>query len=98
MGSRKKPPKPETSHTSEATSVPPRPFPEWRAEPFERDEDAAYAFGHHLIVDCRDEALKVIPTSATAAARASAVEAVDTALHNMCDMLEGFWRLTIDAT
>jgi hypothetical protein len=51
---------------------------------------------YYLIVHCRDEALKVIPASATVAARANAVEAVDTALHNVCDMLEGFWRLDID--
>jgi hypothetical protein len=80
------------------TGIPPRRFAEWRTEAFYRDEDAAYAFGHHLIVHCRDEALKTLPARATAATRASAIEAVDTALHNVCDMLEGFWHLGIDPT
>jgi hypothetical protein len=90
--------KSEARRISKARAVPPRPFAEWRTEAFDRDEDAAHAFGHQLMVHCRDEALKAIPTRATAATRACAVEAVDTALHNVCDMLEGFWRLDIDPT
>ena len=76
--------------------VSPRPFDQWRADPIERDEDAAYAFGHALIEHCRKEAVKVISSNATEATRASALEAVDTALHNVCDLLEGFWRLDVD--
>ena len=40
--------------------------------------------------------MNAIPSTATEAARASALEAVDTALHNVCDLLEGFWRLDLD--
>src|SRR5262245_777307 len=98
MGSGKSAPKSKSGHLHVTTSVRPRSFVEWRAESGDRDEDAAYAFGHQLIMRCRDEALKVIPADAADAARACAVEAVDTALHNVCDMLEGFWRLDIDPT
>lgn len=74
----------------------PRPFEQWRADPLDRDEDAAYAFGHALIAHCRDEAVKAIPSTASEAERASALDAVDKALHNVCDLLEGFWCLEID--
>jgi hypothetical protein len=87
-----------TSPAPKSTGVPMRTFAEWRTDPSDRDEDAAYAFGNHLIVHCRDEALKKIPTRSTDATRACAVDAVDTALHNVCDMLEGYWRLDIDPT
>ncbi|HEY0987261.1 MAG TPA: hypothetical protein VGD80_09430 [Kofleriaceae bacterium] len=82
--------------TDETTGAPLRAFSEWRAEPSQRNEDAAYAFGYHLIARCRDEALNTIPVTATAIARACAVAAIDAALHNVCDMLEGFWHLQID--
>ncbi|HEY1546591.1 MAG TPA: hypothetical protein VGG28_02160 [Kofleriaceae bacterium] len=81
---------------STTPGVLPRPFDQWRVDPLKRDEDAAHAFGHALIKHCRDEALKVITPSATEADRTSAVKAVDTALHNVCDLLEGFWRLDVD--
>lgn len=74
------------------TSASPRPFHEWRDDPNDRDDDAAYAFGHALIEHCRDEALKTVPSTATEAK----VEAVDIALHNVCDLLEGFWPIEID--
>ncbi len=96
--SRKRRTKPRTPRRSEPTGLPPRPFAEWAASGFDRDEDAAYAFGHQLIVHCRDEAVSRIPERATAAARAQTIEAVDTALHNVCDMLEGFWPLDIDSS
>jgi hypothetical protein len=86
----------EPEHPGGAAGAALRTFTEWRAEPVKRDEDAAYAFGHHLIVHCRDLALEAIPATATPAARACAVEAIDAALHSVCDMLEGFWRLDID--
>jgi hypothetical protein len=50
-------------------------------------------FGYHLIRHCRDEALATLPADAPPEARAAVEEAVDTALHNVCDLLEGFWPL-----
>src|SRR5438309_976327 len=71
----------------------PRPFPEWRVKPADRREDAAYTFGYHLIVHCRDEAMATVPPDASAELKAAVEKAVDTALHNLNDMLEGFWKL-----
>jgi hypothetical protein len=79
-----------------AVEARPRAFTEWREPPFERDEDAAHAFGHHLIAHCRDEALNAIPAEASPESRDGVMSAVDVALHNVCSMLEGFWRLDID--
>jgi len=74
-------------------TVPPRPYPEWRAKEIDRAEDAAYAFGHDLIVHCREEALREITSDTTAATRAIVEKAVDVALHNVMDLLEGLWPL-----
>ena len=73
----------------------PRPFEEWRTDKFDRAEDAAYTFGYHLIQHCRAEALKSIetahlPTSAEEF-RERVAAVVDQALHNVTDLLEGFW-------
>jgi hypothetical protein len=73
----------------------PRPYEQWRTAPFDRAEDAAYTFGNHLMQHCRTEALKSIesapaPASATEF-RTQVAVAVDTALHNVMDLLEGFW-------
>jgi hypothetical protein len=71
----------------------PRPFAEWRAKAIDREEDAAYAFGYQLMVHCRDEAMATLPADASPETKAAVEEAVDTALHNLNDMLEGFWKL-----
>lgn len=71
----------------------PTPYSEWRADPIDRAEDAAYTFGYHLIAHCRDEALAEIPSDAPEDLRKIVEKAVDTALHNVNDMLEGFWKL-----
>lgn len=71
----------------------PRPFPEWRVKRGDREEDAAYTFGYHLIVHCRDEAMATLPADASPEMKAAVENAVDTALHNVNDMLEGFWKL-----
>ena len=62
----------------------------------DRAEDAAYTFGYHLMKHCRAEALK---STASAPTPKSSEElqtvvgnAVDAALHNVLDLLEGFWR------
>lgn len=71
----------------------PRNYPEWRIGQFERPEDAAYLFGYYLIKNCRDEAMATLAADSAPGVKASVEKAVDTALHNVCDMLEGFWRL-----
>lgn len=76
-----------------SATLPPRPFPEWRPDEFDRAEDAAYAFGHDLIVRCRDEALTTVPPDASATTRVAIEKAVDAALHNVMDLLEGFWQV-----
>jgi hypothetical protein len=73
----------------------PKPYEQWRAASFDRAEDAAGTFGYHLIQHCRLEALKKIkatpvPTSAEEF-QTQVAAAVDTALHNVMDLLEGFW-------
>lgn len=71
----------------------PRSYEDWRTDPFKRAEDAAYTFGYHLIQHCRDEAMGTLPAGASSDTRKAVEEAVDTALHNVCDMLEGYWKL-----
>ena len=71
----------------------PRPFLQWRADPVDREEDAAYTYGYHLVVHCRDEAMATLPADASPEIKAAVEKAVDTALHNVNDMLEGFWKL-----
>jgi len=76
-----------------SNDVYPKDYPNWRTNAFDRAEDAAYAFGYHLIVHCRDEAIATIPQDASQDTRKITEEAVDVALHNVMDMLEGFWKL-----
>lgn len=71
----------------------PRPYPQWRTPPADRAEDAAYLFGFFLIKHCRDEAIETLPADAPPELRQAVTTAVDTALHNVCDLLEGFWPL-----
>jgi hypothetical protein len=68
-------------------------YVQWRTEPGDRAEDAAYLFGYFLIKHCRDEALSKVDEDASPTAMAEVEKAVDTALHNVCDLLEGFWPL-----
>jgi hypothetical protein len=75
------------------TEVSPRNYSQWRTGQFDRSEDAAYLFGYYLIQHCRDEAMATLPVSAPQDVKAAVEKAVDEALHNVCDMLEGFWRL-----
>jgi len=73
--------------------TPPAEYPAWRTDPTDRAEDAAYTFGYYLVRHCRDEAIASLPSVASPEARATAEGAVDLALHNVMDMLEGFWPL-----
>jgi hypothetical protein len=74
----------------------PRPFEQWRTVPIERAEDAAHTFGYHLIKHCRVEVLDglesaKLPTS-NEELRSLLAAAIDEALHNVMDLVEGFWR------
>jgi hypothetical protein len=71
----------------------PEDYPTWRRDAVNRAEDAAYTFGYHLILHCRDEAMAKIPADAAPEIEAAVETAVDTALHNVMDLLEGFWPL-----
>lgn len=71
----------------------PRDYPNWRANEWDRAEDAAYLFGNYLILHCRDKALATVPPDASPDVKDAVEKAVDTALHNLCDLLEGFWPL-----
>lgn len=73
--------------------IPPDAYPGWRSDPADRAEDAAYTFGSHLVRHCRDEAIASLPPDASPEARAAVERAVDLALHNVMDLLEGFWPL-----
>lgn len=64
-----------------------------RTNPADREEDAAYTFGYHPVVHCRDEGMATLPADASPEMKAAVQKAVDTALHNANDMLEGFWKL-----
>ena len=74
----------------------PRPYEQWRTGSADRGEDAAYTFGYYLMQHCRAEALKRVQSAPVLVTRKQfrkQVEtAVDTALHNAMDLLEGFWR------
>ncbi len=72
----------------------PLPYPAWPTDRFRREETAANTMGYFLMRHCRDEALARIPNDASDATRAAVTDAVDTALHNVMDLVEGFWPLS----
>lgn len=72
----------------------PQSFLRWRTEPIDRAEDAAYVFGYHLMEHCRNEALKRVEGNLPKSRKEfheQVAKAVDVALHNVVDLLEGFW-------
>ncbi len=71
----------------------PKPYEEWRTDLQQRAEDAANTFGYHLISHCRDESLNSLPESISQEIKEVVEEAIDIALHNFMDMLEGYWKL-----
>lgn len=71
----------------------PRQYPDWQTDTYDRRDDAAYTFGFHLIKHCRTEAINALPKDLTEDQNEKAIHAVDIALHNVMDMLEGFWVL-----
>jgi hypothetical protein len=73
----------------------PKPYDGWRSSPVDRAEDAAYVFGCHFMEHCRAKALleiqrKELPQEPEQL-RECIEAAVDTALHNVVDLLEGFF-------
>ena len=74
----------------------PKPYEEWRINSADRGEDAAHTFGYYLMQHCRTEALKQVRSEAVPVTseefQAQVEKAVDKALHNVMDLLEGFWR------
>ena len=73
--------------------IKPRLHSAWRKSAADREEDAANLFGYYLMKHCREEALAKLASSSSTVPRSVAVEALDTALHNVMDLLEGFWPL-----
>ena len=75
------------------SSASPPPYEEWRTKMSDRAEDAAWLFGYYLIRHCRADALKNVPARSSPEEKEAINKAVDTALHNVMDLLEGFWKL-----
>ncbi|MGB8191387.1 MAG: hypothetical protein WCF67_05680 [Chitinophagaceae bacterium] len=71
----------------------PREYKDWRTGKWDRREDAAYTFGYHFIKYCRDQAVDSLPNDMNAEDREKSVEAIHIALHNVLDLVEGFWKL-----
>ncbi len=73
----------------------PKSYEQWRQDPIQRAEDAAYTFGYHLIEHCRSEALKETHSARLPKDKPElqsiVAAAVDVALHNVVDLLEGFF-------
>ncbi|HEX2220639.1 MAG TPA: hypothetical protein VHG35_17710 [Gemmatimonadales bacterium] len=65
----------------------------WRTNPADRQEDAANLFGLYLMRHCRSEAIDEVPAGASAEVRRAVEKGVDAALHNVMDLLEGYWSL-----
>ena len=68
-------------------------YERWRTDQADREEDAAYLFGLYLMRHCRREAINEVPPGASVEVRRAVENAVDTALHNVMDLLEGYWPL-----
>ncbi len=71
----------------------PRQYPEWQKDLYDRQDDAASMFGFHLIKHCRTEAVNALPKDLNTEQNEKAIHAIDIALHNVMNMLEGFWVL-----
>jgi len=83
--------KPATSDTQNKSE--PREYKDWRKELWDRREDAAYTFGYHFIRYCRDQAVDNLPKDMNPDDREKAIESIHIALHNVMDLVEGFWKL-----
>ncbi len=72
----------------------PRIYPQWSNDKYARADDAAYNFGYHLIQHCRNEAILNLPPDLTDEQRIKCIHSIDLSLHNVMDMIEGYWPLT----
>jgi hypothetical protein len=73
----------------EDSSPRPRPYEDWRTDPYGRWLDAFHTFGHLLMTHARDDALRQIPATASAETREVAAKAAVDALYNVMMILEG---------
>jgi hypothetical protein len=71
----------------------PREYKEWRPGLWDRREDAANTFGYHFIKYARDQAVNRLPVAMKSEDKEKAIEAIHIALHNVMDLVEGFWKL-----
>ena len=76
------------------TASEPPPYEAWRKDTAGRAEDAARVLGYYLVKHCRAEALKTVSSNASPETCAEIRRAVDEALHNVMDLLEGYWKLS----
>lgn len=83
-----------TSETHESKPEP-KPYSDWRSDVDSRAEDAAYWFGYYLMRHSREEGIDTLPDNTDLKQYANVTKAVDTALHNALDLLEGFYRMPI---
>jgi hypothetical protein len=67
---------------------------QWRKDETDREEDAANLFSLYLIRHCRTVAIKSVSDSSDTETKEAVEKAVDLALHNVMDLLEGFWPLS----
>ena len=74
-------------------TIAPRYHDVWRADRVDREEDAATLFGYYLVKHCREEAMAKITLPPGSPEHAVAVKAVETAIFNVMDLLEGFFML-----
>jgi hypothetical protein len=75
------------------SNLQPREYEEWREDIWSRKEDAANTFGLHLMKYCREQAIENLSKEINKETRENAIESIDIALHNVMDLIEGFWKL-----
>ena len=71
----------------------PREYKDWRKDPWDRKEDAAYTFGYHFVKYCLDQAIESLPNDLKHEDKEKAVGAIHIGFHNVMDLFEGFWKL-----
>jgi len=76
-----------------SNTIAPRFHRDWRSDRVDREEDAATLFGYYLVKHCREEAMARITLPPGSPEHAVAVKAVETAIFNVMDLLEGFFLL-----
>ena len=80
----------------EEKPYPRKPCNQWSKEEHGRWMDAANAFGIHLLEHVRADAVKDVPLNLAPEIREVALEAIDATLWHLMELLDGFYRNTID--